>query len=288
MPLVYVLVLNYRAWQDTVACLRALERLKYPNYQVVVLDNASNNDSATQIRQRYPTVELLELPHNLGFAGGNNVGIRRALAAGAEYVWLLNPDTVPDCGALTPLVELAESDPRIGAVGSILLEMDHPERIQAWGGGQVLLNWGMIRLLTSSHQAKALSYISGASLLIRRAALERVGLLDEGFFMYAEDADYGLRLTKAGFKLAVAEGSRVLHRGGTSWGKEHLSADENFAAYNIRLFRKHSPQPLLASAFYCIFWLLEYSLRRRWASIGALWRGVRKGWQLGAFQQGRF
>lgn len=279
-PLVYVLILNYRAWRDTVACLRALEHLLYPNYRVLVLDNASDNDSVAQIRAAFPGVEVMELECNLGFAGGNNVGIRRALAEGAAYVWLLNPDTLPDPGALAAMVEQARQDPQVGAVGSVLYEMDRPEQVQAWGGGEVVLPWGLIRLLNHPRQAARLNYISGASLLLLRAALERVGLLDEGFFMYGEDADMGLRLLKSGFKLAVAPGSRVLHRGGTSWQGFSLHSDEQFATYNTRLLRKHAPWPWLAVLGYGGFWLAEYALRRRWDKIGALWRGIGRGWRL--------
>jgi len=173
-PLVYILVLNYRAWRDTLLCLKALERLEYPNYRLLVLDNASDNDAVAQLRAAYPGLEIVELKRNLGFAGGNNVGLRQALAEGADYVWLLNPDTIPEPEALSAMVGLAEQDPRIGAVGSVLLDMDNPQQVQAWGGGEVVLFWGLIRLLTHPRQAARLSYISGASLLLRRRALEQV------------------------------------------------------------------------------------------------------------------
>jgi len=107
-----------------------------------------------------------------------------------------------------------------------------------------------------------------------------VGLLDEGFFMYGEDADMGLRLLKAGFKLAVAPRSRVLHQGGTSWRGSSLHSDEQFAAYNTRLLRKHAPWPWLAVAGYGGFWLAEYGLRRHWDKIRALWRGIVRGWSM--------
>lgn len=278
-PLVYILILNYRVWRDTVACLGALEKLEYPNYRVLVLDNASDNDSVAQIRAAFPAVEVLELERNLGFAGGNNVGIRRALTEGAAYVWLLNPDTLPDARALAAMVEQAQQDVQIGAVGSVLYEMDRPEQVQAWGGGEVVLSWGLIRLLSHPRETPQLNYISGASLLLRREALERVGLLDEGFFMYGEDADMGLRLLKSGFRLAVAPRAQVWHKGGTSWNGS-LKADEHFAACNVRLFRKHAPWPGLAVAGYALFWLIEYSLRGRFDKVGALWRGLRRGWQL--------
>ncbi|MCX7740938.1 MAG: glycosyltransferase family 2 protein, partial [Meiothermus sp.] len=267
------------AWWETAACLEALKRLDYPRFRLLVLDNASPNDSVERLREAFPGLELLPLPQNLGFAGGNNQGLRRALAEGAAYVWLLNPDTRPDPGALSAMVRLAEGDPKVGAVGAVIYEMERPERVQAWGGGEVVLNWGLIRLLTHPKQLPRLSYISGASLLIKREVLERVGFLDEGFFMYGEDCDYGLRLRKAGFRLAVASEARVLHKGGTSWAS-NLAADEHFAAHNVRLFRKHAPWPLLAVAGYALFWLAEYSLRGRFDKVGALFRGLRRGWQL--------
>lgn len=279
-PLVYILILNYRAWRDTVACLEALKRLEYANCRVLVLDNASDNDSVAQIRAAFPAVELVKLERNLGFAGGNNVGIRHAVAEGAEYIWLLNPDTLPEAQALTAMVELAEQDTQIGAVGSVLYEMDRPGQVQAWGGGEAVLRWGLIRLLTSPNQFRRLNFISEASLLLRRAALRRVGLLDEGFFMYGEDVDMGLRIRKNGLKLVVAPQSRVLHKGGTSWQGSSLNSDEQLAVNNTLLFRKHAPNSYLAVAGYTLFWTLEYSLRRRWASVGALWRGVLSGWRL--------
>jgi GT2 family glycosyltransferase len=279
-PLVYILILNYRAWRDTVSCLEALKRLEYASHRVLVLDNASDNDSVARIRAAFPAVELVPLERNLGFAGGNNVGIKRAMSEGAEYIWLLNPDTVPGVQALTAMVELAEQDTQIGAVGSVLYEMDKPCQVQAWGGGEVVLRWGLIRLLTSPNQSLRLNFLSGASLLLRRATLERVGLLDEGFFMYGEDVDIGLRIRKSEFKLAVASQSRVLHKGGTSWQGSSLNSEEHLALNNTRLLRKHAPSSYLAVAGYTLFWTLEYSLRRRWDSVGALWRGVRRGWRL--------
>ncbi|MCS7069643.1 MAG: glycosyltransferase family 2 protein [Meiothermus sp.] len=278
-PLVYIIVLNYRAWWETAACLEALKRLDYPRFRLLVLDNASPNDSVERLREAFPGLELLPLPQNLGFAGGNNQGLRRALAEGADYVWLLNPDTRPDPGALSAMVRLAERDPKLGAVGAVLYEMERPQEVQAWGGGEVVLPWGLIRLLTRSQDLPRLSYISGASLLIRRVALERVGLLDEGFFMYGEDCDFGLRLKRAGFRLGVAAEARVWHRGGASW-ESSLQSDELFAAYNVRLFRKHARWPALAVAGYGLFWLAEYSLRRRWDKVGALWRGLGRGWRM--------
>ncbi|MCX7596938.1 MAG: glycosyltransferase family 2 protein, partial [Fischerella sp.] len=139
MAKVFVILLNWNGWQDTVKCIVSLKGLSYPNYEIVVLDNASTNDSVEQIRAAHPDVTLIETGANLGFAGGNNVGIRYALEHGAEYIWLLNNDTIVDANALSAMVTKAESDPKIGLVGSVLYYMNNPGSVQAWGGGTVNL-----------------------------------------------------------------------------------------------------------------------------------------------------
>src|SRR2546425_647264 len=134
---VYILVLNWNNWKDTNECLASLQGLDYNHWKVIVLDNGSTDGSLRHIRERHPEVEIMKLGENLGFAKGNNAGIRAAVERGAEYVWLLNNDTEVDPGALRALVETAESDPRIGAVGSAIYSMAKPEQLLAWGGGYI-------------------------------------------------------------------------------------------------------------------------------------------------------
>ncbi len=134
-PRVCIVTLNWRGIEDTLGCLESLRQLAYPNFQVVVVDNGSGDDSVVRIADRYPEVDLVETGANLGFAGGCNVGIRRALERGADYLWLLNSDTWVDADALTAMVELAERDPALGAVGSVICDQAVPERVLAWGGG---------------------------------------------------------------------------------------------------------------------------------------------------------
>ena len=137
MKPVWILVLNWNNGKVTNECLASLQGLVYDDFRVIVLDNGSTDGSVECIRERFPDVEIMELGENLGFAKGNNAGIRAALARGAEYVWLLNNDTTVDPKALRAMVEKAESDPRIGAVGSAIYYMSQPERLKVWGGGYV-------------------------------------------------------------------------------------------------------------------------------------------------------
>ena len=246
-PWAAVIVLNYNGWRDTVECLRSLEEMDYPNYWTVVVDNGSADDSVARIRERFPEIPLIETGKNLGEPSGNNVGIRRALDEGADYIWVLNNDTIVDPGALGAMVRVAEAHPAVGAVGSVLYYMSEPERVQAWGGGRVLMWWGTSRYLKGPASKGSLHYITGACLLLRSRTLREVGLLDERFFLYWVDVELGFRLRKAGWSLAVAEDSRVWHNefAGAAWkefakGTSALT-DGYWNASAVTFFREHAP-----------------------------------------------
>jgi GT2 family glycosyltransferase len=243
-PLVIVILLNWHGWQDTIACLDSLESLEYTNYRVLVVDNGSTDDSVARIRAAHPGIPILETGRNLGFSGGCNVGIRRALEEGADYVWLLNNDTTVDPQALTAMISVAEADPGVGAVGSVLYYLDSPKDIQAWGGGRVCFWTGRSRHLLNPVTGAWLHYLTAASILLRRRALDEVGLLDENtFFMYWEDADFSFRLRKAGWRLAVADQSIVLHREHAATGKGSPLLDYYFNESAVRFFRRYAPIP---------------------------------------------
>jgi GT2 family glycosyltransferase len=273
---VYVIVLNWNGWTDTAACLRSLARMPYPSYRVLVIDNGSTDDSASRIREGFPQVEVIETGRNLGFAGGCNVGIRHALARGADFVWLLNNDTTVDSGALQALVDKAQTDPRIGAVGSVIYFMEKPECMQCWGGGYVNFWLGKSGHYVEAIDDDKVEFITGCSLLTPRRAIEGVGVLDEGFFMYWEDSDFCFRLRSAGWHLAVAEESKVWHKGHTSIGKGKISSYRSFNASAARFFRKHAPVPV----FFWVGFALRLGKRLLmgdWEKLQATWVGMKQG-----------
>ena len=244
MNSVYIILLNWHGWRDTIACLDSLVSLDYNDYRVLVVDNGSTDDSVARIRAAHPEVPIIETGRNLGFSGGCNVGIRRALEDGADYVWLLNNDTTVDPQALTAMVAVAEADPGVGAVGSVLYYLDSPKDIQAWGGGRVCFWTGRSRHLLHPVPGARLHYLTAASTLLRRRALEEVGLLDENtFFMYWEDTDFSFRLRKAGWRLAVADQSIVLHREHAATGKGSPLLDYYFNESAVRFFRRYASIP---------------------------------------------
>lgn len=244
---VVVVVLNWNGWRDTLACVASLTQLDYPAAKVLVVDNGSTDGSVEHIRQAMPDVELLQTGANLGFGGGCNVGIRQALRQRADYVWLVNSDATVAPGALSALVLMAQRNSALGSVGSVVHEFDEPETIQLWGGGKVNLWTGRSHHLLSGHTP---DFISGASVLLRCAALREVNLFDEKeFFMYWEDTDLAFRLRRAGWQLAVATNSRLLHKQSASLGRNSPQLDHYFIQSGVRFFKRHAPFPFFPIAF---------------------------------------
>lgn len=241
-PTAWVVLLNWEGAPDTIACLDSLAKLDYPASRLLVVDNGSSDDSVERIKRSHPEVPVLAAEENRGFSAGNNLGLRHAISNGADYVWVLNNDTTVDPESLSQLVRLAERDPRVGAVGSVLFDMSRPDHVQVWGGGHVKMFSGR-----SVHRRRRgrLAYITGGSMLLRVEALQEVGLFDEGFFMYWEDADLCFRLRRAGWGLAVAEKSHVWHKESATARRRTRKQARDFNASAARFFQRHSCFPLV-------------------------------------------
>lgn len=281
-PSVAVIVLNWNNWRDTFACLSSLRELDYANYEPVVVDNGSTDGSEERVRANFSDATVIQAGANLGFAGGNNVGIKYALQQQFHYVWLLNNDTVADPSALTALVDVAQSDTSCGAVGSVLYSADEPKAIQAFGGGWIGLWTGISRYFKTPVQDDKVEYITGASLLIRRNVLENVGLLEENFFMYWEDADYGFRVRKAGWKLAVAPESKVWHKEFGSVGGISPALAEYYNASAVLFFTKHSSIPFVPIIIGVGGRMMKrIVVHREWERTKAVWRGALAGYKKG-------
>jgi len=250
-PRVFIIVLNWNGRDDTLECLGSLQALAYPDYTVLVVDNGSTDGSEDAIRASFPSVRIIQTGKNLGYAGGNNVGIRFALDHGADYVWLLNNDTTVDPQALTPLVETAGSDPAIAFVGSKIYFHDHPDLIWCVGGSIDLAaggrtdHPGMSQRDTGQFDTITdVGYVSGCSLLASSAAIAVIGPLPEEYFLYCEETDWNLAAQRKGFRTVLAPASRV-------WHKYTLTDDYNdrFIYYSfrnrIRLVSKYAPRHLL-------------------------------------------
>jgi GT2 family glycosyltransferase len=274
-PLVGCVIVNWNGWQDTVACLDALRSIEYSRLLIVVVDNGSTDDSVARIQAAHPAIRVLATCKNLGFSGGNNAGIREVMRHEVKYVWLLNNDTQPAPGVLRELVRTAEADSKLGAVGSVLRYASAPENIQAWGGGWINLWNGYASHATAPPKpGRSLDFLTAASMLVRRKTLEDVGLMDDRFFLYWEDAELCFRFRKNGWGLAVAPHAIVLHKVNASTRKETSATDLHFTSSALRFLSQHSPVPLLSSFLFLSRRVLHRGLAGRVEAIRNVWKGV--------------
>jgi GT2 family glycosyltransferase len=269
-----IVLLNWNGWEDTCVCLTSLRRLQYPDFEMIVVDNGSTDNSPAHIRRMFPEARIIEAGKNLGFAGGCNWGIRHALGHGCDFAWLLNNDTTVDPQALQALVDKADADPDLGAVGSAIYFMDDTRRLQAWGGGYINFWLGRSRHFLRPAPDDSIDFITGASMLITRSAVESIGLLDESFFMYWEDADYCFRLREAGWKIGVAGESRILHKGSASVGKGSAKLDRYFNASAVRFFNKHARTPAIPRWTGVTLRIGKRVMARDWERARAVWAGI--------------
>ncbi len=244
-----VVVLNWNGLEDTLALLSTLERCRVPegwSLHVMVVDNGSTDGSAAALEAGFPEVELLALPENLRFAGGNNRGVRRALEAGADAVMLLNNDTEADPALLERLLLALDQHPEAGALGPLIYFGAPSQRIW-YAGGRCWPALGhaahrALRALDRGQfrSVEATGYLTGCCLLARREVWERVGLLDERYWIYAEDADWSLRARRAGVRLLFVPTARLWHKVSASAGEGSPWKIYQRLRANLTLFARYA------------------------------------------------
>jgi hypothetical protein len=246
--------------------------LRWIEYDRAAAESGGRPEKEAEMESLSPgrPMVLIQTGSNLGFAGGNNVGIRYALKRGADYIWLLNNDTVVDQNALTEMMKPATSDGRIGIVGSKLLSYGKPETIETTGGGRIIPWLGVIKHIGAGRRDAGgwdkniePDYICGASLLIGATVLEKVGLLDETYFFYAEDADLGERVRRSGFTIKYCPAGKVWHRQGGSLNVTSPKADYLRIKNVLVFFRKYYPYYLHIGAFLSFCAWMAIKIKRR-------------------------
>jgi GT2 family glycosyltransferase len=224
LPKVFIIILNWNGLRDTLECLESVKRLEYSAKTVVVVDNGSTDGSPDAIRAQAPSVVLLANRTNLGYAGGNNVGIRYALEHHADYIWLLNNDTIMSHDSLSNLVSAAEATPSLGVASPFIYHYDEPERLQFAG---VIARFAdqtfrgvndPLERANPTQGGRLVLY--GTALLVKASTVNTIGYLDERYFAYREDYDYCLRSLEAGFQNVVVSTSKVYHKSSRSLGDD--------------------------------------------------------------------
>ncbi len=218
-PLVAILILNWNNYQDTKTCLESLESLTYRYLKVILVDNGSDDGSLELLREHFPHLTILTSESNLGFAGGNNIGLRYILEEDIPYVLLLNNDTEvikPDF--LEIILQVIESDDEICAVGPKVSCLDGtPDRvILPFPTLDVTLRTSLGLFKEHLDHRQVVDSLTGCCVLVRMEAVRRVGLLDENYFMYVEETEWFFRMRKAGCKIVYFPEESVLHKVGSS------------------------------------------------------------------------
>ncbi len=222
LPRVAVVIINWNCWRDTEPCLKSLRGLDYPDYRVVVVDNASQDGSPDLIARNFPEVKLIRNTENLGTAGGNNTGMRWALENGYDYIWLFNNDADCPPDTLSLLVEEMEKDAALGLAAPVLYDHHDHSHLQNCGSRYDFADY-RLRHIESLELLKTVPsdelWLWGTALLIKSALIREIGFYEENLFVYNDDMEFCWRAIRAGYHARIIERASVFH-------KSHYSGTE--------------------------------------------------------------
>lgn len=253
-----IIIVTFNVRDDLARCLESLAtQPQGPAQETVVVDNGSSDGTLEMVRSRWRDVRMLALGRNAGFAAANNAGIRETAAGGSPWVLLLNPDTIVPEGAIQHLVSRAEALPDVAVAGPLLVDGDGRPEI-SWGRmpGPVSearqkrlvaayarnADWAVAEVSQRTSVESFPDWVSGACLLARRADAERVGLLDERYFMYLEDADFCAGIRALGKRVLFTPVVTVTHLRGRARATAPAVVESGYRRSQLAFYRKHHPQ----------------------------------------------
>ena len=287
-PTIFVVILNWNGRDDTLACLASVMQITYSAFRVLVVDNGSSDDSVSAIRSRFLNVEVIETGSNLGFAGGNNVGIQRALDLGADYVLLLNNDTEVASDLLEALLAAAQRFPQAGAFSAKIYFHAEPDRLwyagASWNEAAARFEQVGEGVRDDGRQAFGIAaeteYACGCAFFVSAARLREIGLLDADYFLYFEETDWCFRARASGHPSIFVPDAKFWHKVSVSLGGEGSPLQMYFVTRNrLRWARRHGTKAQ-RHAIWRATWLgLRHRLRPTSAGSGvkAWWWAIREG-----------
>jgi GT2 family glycosyltransferase len=211
-----IVILNWNGKEDTLGCLASLRESSYKNFELIAVDNGSMDGSASSIQEKFPEVTLLKTSQNLGYAGGNNVGISYALKKNHSFVLLLNNDTLVDKDMLKSFSEAAEKNPHVGIFGGTPCLFSNPGKLDHLGGvwNSKKARFDLIGKGENSSFCSEgpLDYVCGCCILIRKEVFHKIGFLEPAYFLFWEETDFCIRAKRSGFDILVCHEAKLLHK----------------------------------------------------------------------------
>ena len=305
MPHVYIVILNYKRWQDVIECLDSVFRSRYQNFTAIVIDNDSQNDSLQYIktwangravlnmkperpidykyfhsRELNSTFDidissqlfLIQNEANAGFAAGNNLVLQFLLDKEA-YIWLLNPDMVVKDDTLQELVEFVAHQPSKSVAGTIVKSFSQQEKIVLVGGAKINYNSATVSLITNPNEIHKLDFVSGGSLFAHASGFREVGLLPEDYFLFWEEADWCYQAKRKGYKMLVCEKAICYDKISTSIGKGFL-ADYYYTRNGLLFLAKYKKGKIARAMVFAILRIIQRIIICRWGRARGVFNGI--------------
>jgi len=270
-PLVYIIILNYNGYKDTIECIHSLKDIDYKNYKIVVVDNNSVDNSIEKIKNTFNEIVVLNTGINLGYAGGNNYGIKYALENKANYICVINNDVIVDRNFLKPLVDYMENNKNVGIVGPAVCEYYDKNIVQSTGakinlakGNVPLINYGKKYSNITKSKVIECDYISGACLLFRKDLVNEIGYIPESYFLFYEETEWCLKVKRRGYKVVCLPNSKIYHKGSAS--VKNISGLSEYLGFRNRVvFVKRNANIIQKIYFYNYLFLqfLYWSIFKR-------------------------
>jgi GT2 family glycosyltransferase len=281
---VSIITVNYNQVALTCALIESLKKVTYRDVEIVVVDNGSPEDATQVITGKYPDVNFIRSDWNLGFAGGNNLGIK---AATGKYLLFLNNDTEVDPGFLEPMVSLFESNPSAGAASSKLIYYNSDNIIQYVGSTSMNPFTGrnkrvgfMEKDMGQHDTLKETDLAHGAAMMVPRSVIEKAGLMPDFFFLYYEEIDWCERIKKAGYKIYVVPASKVYHKESMSVGKKSTLKTYYMTRNRVLFMRRNTSG--ITKASWLLFFVtvtlpknfISYLVKRDMEHLKAFWKAL--------------
>ncbi|MFL0251739.1 glycosyltransferase family 2 protein [Clostridium neuense] len=224
-PKVFIVILNYNTINDTLECITSLKNIDYINYEIVVVDNSETVDCYNLLKDKFNEYKIIRTDENLGYANGNNIGIKYALDNGADYICVLNNDVVVEENFLSKTVEVLNNNKDVGIAGPCICEYKDRSKVQC-AGASISLYTGLTRRVgkgmsydNKDKENMVVDFLGGACFVCKRQVFEKIGLIPENYFLFFEETEFCIRAQKAGYKLLCVYGSKVYHKGSATISK---------------------------------------------------------------------